>query len=115
MNISDPSADNYNKYIVVSDPVKNKANLESASTLSEINQNIENFTVADQAANEKLISLPTLIDLTKTSVNKTNMLLVQNMISFLKDNQLFRNNFSLSLLDMTKMSLELKAKIENSK
>ncbi len=115
MNISNPTADDYNKYVVISDPVKNKASLESASSLDEINQNIENFTLATQSAANNIIATTTLADLTKTYTNKTNIVLVQNMISFLQDNQSFWNGLSETLLDMTKMSLELKAKIESSK
>jgi hypothetical protein len=37
------------------------------------------------------------------------------MIDFLSDNQLFLNNLSEWLLDINKMSLELKTKIENAK
>jgi hypothetical protein len=46
---------------------------------------------------------------------QTKIVFVQNMISFLKDNQMFWNNLSQALLDMNKMSLELKTKIETAK
>jgi len=56
-----------------------------------------------------------LTDIAKTYANKNSIAFVQNMISFLQYNQTFWNNLSDALLDMNKMSVELKAKIENSK
>jgi hypothetical protein len=116
MNSSAPEADDYNKYIIISDPIRNKADLEGSVSLGDINQNIEKFTVAAQKSAEATqLSNGVIDDITTRYVQQTNILFVQNMITFLKDNQLFWNNLSQALLDMNKMSLELEAKIETAK
>ncbi len=113
MNTSAPKADDYNKYLVISDPAKNKASLEQSTSLSDINANIENFSTSvnsyTKVSDEMIDSIRT------TYVQWLGISFVQNMVDFLQDNQLFWNNFSEALLDINKMSLELKTKIENSK
>ncbi|MEI7920091.1 MAG: hypothetical protein WCH65_08310 [bacterium] len=115
MNIGSPEADDYDKYIVISDPVTNDANMEDATSLEGIQENIDALQRASLAAKTTAISGEILTDVAKTYANKNSIYLVQNMISFLQDNQTFWNNLSDALLDMNKMSVELKAKIENSK
>ncbi len=115
MNVGAPEADDYNKYIVISDPVVNDANMQQATSLNEINQNIDAFAAAVAAAKTTAITWAILDDVLATYGNKTANSIVQNMIIFLQDNQAFWNDLSLSLLDMTRMSIELKSKIENSK
>jgi len=64
MNVSAPEADNYNKYIVISDPIANKANLEQATSLNDINANIAAFQKSAQAAQTANLSsdmLPAVI------------------------------------------------------
>jgi len=51
----------------------------------------------------------------ETYAQRINILFIQNTLKFLEDNQLFWNNVGEALLDMNKMSLELKAKIEATK
>ena len=115
MNVGSPTADDPNKYIVISDPVRNDATMEEATSLGDIQQNIANFTAAAEAAKKAEIPSSVLTDLKKAYVNKTPIAFVQNMISFLEDNQTFRQNTSEALSDMTKMSNELKLKIDSSK
>lgn len=114
MNVGAPEADNYNKYLIVSDPVKNAADSEQASSLAEIQKNYANALVADEATNTSEISPEILDDFVKIYANQTNVVVMQNMINFLSDNQNFRHNLSTTLLDMSQMSLELQRKIEKS-
>ena len=117
MNIASPEADDPNKYIIVSDYVINNANLQPATSLQDIDKNIANFQAAATAAKAIKIDgdakIQKIID--AYAQQKTHTLFVGNMIQFLGDNQLFLQNLSDALLDMNKMSLELKAKIETSK
>ena len=113
MNTSAPEADDYNKYIIISDPIKNKATLEQATSLSDVDANIANFAAA--ATTSTRISNEMIESIQKTYVQWSNIWFVQNMIDFLTDNQLFWENLRVALFDMNKMSLELETKIENSK
>jgi len=116
MNVGSPDADDYNKYIVISDPVKNDATMEEATSLEAIQANIDVFTdAAISARKNTAISADAIDYLTKTYANTTNIVVVQHILSFLQDNQMFWNSLGESLLDMNAMSLELKVKIENSK
>ena len=115
MNVGSPSADDYNKYIVISNPIRNDATMEEASSLGDIQQTVANFTVASQAAKAAQIASPILTDFRKTYVSKNSVSLVQNMISFLDANQTFWHDMSLTLYDMTQMSIDLKSKIDASK
>ncbi|MEI6672338.1 MAG: hypothetical protein WCL02_03035 [bacterium] len=115
MNTSAPEADDYNKYIVVADVVSNKASMEPSSSLAELNQNIDNLALAASKAKEAKIASTDFAPILTTYAQNTDIIFVQNMIEFLTDNQLFLNNLSDVLLDMNKMSLEFKTKIENSK
>ncbi len=114
MNTSNSEADNYNKYIIISDPATNKANLEPVNSLADVAANIDAFTLAAQKENN-VISSTMINNITSSYAQNTNIVFVNNMLTFLADNQLFLNNLSQALLDMTKMSIELKTKIENSK
>lgn len=115
MNASAPEADNYNKYIVISNPIRDNAVLEPANSLNEINENIQKFTTASQAAQAAKLSDSSITAVTTSYAQNTKVLFVQNMIDFLRDNQLFLDNFTFALLDINKMSLELRTKIENAK
>lgn len=44
INTTAPEADNYNKYIVISDPVKNAASMQPASSLADLNANIDQLS-----------------------------------------------------------------------
>jgi hypothetical protein len=61
MNTSAPEADDYNKYIIISDPIKNKATLEQATSLSDVDANIANFaaaaTTSTRISNEMIESI----------------------------------------------------------
>jgi hypothetical protein len=116
MNTANIEADDYNKYIVVADVERNKAMSEPVNTLSDIPKNIEAFEkVRATVVEQNLVSTKDFKSVTSSYVQKTNVLFVQNMMEFLEDNQLFWYNTTNDLLDMTRMSLELQAKIENSK
>jgi hypothetical protein len=115
MNIASPEADDYNKYIIVSDPIRNNAGLESSTSLEDINKNIQKFQAAADAAKTTKLSGDKINAIIDAYGQKRNVLFVQNMIQFLGDNQLFLQNLTDALLDMNKMSLELKTKIENVK
>lgn len=115
MNTSAPKADNYNKYIVVADPISNDAWLEPANSLSEITQNIQKTAAAASAATHIKLSDEAINGVITSYAQNINILFVQNTIEFLKDNQLFLQNLSEALLDINNMSLELKTRIENSK
>lgn len=114
MNTSAPEADDYNKYIVIADVASNKATMEPAWSLAELNQNIDNFATAVSASKSAKIESNSIAPILTTYAQNTDIIFVQNMIEFLTDNQLFLNNLSDALLDMNKMSLEFKTKIENS-
>jgi len=113
INTTAPEADNYNKYIVISDPVKNAASMQPASSLADLNQNIEDLS-ANVNSTTKL-SDEAIDSMTKTYVQWANVVFIQNMVTFLKDNQLFLDDLSKALLNMNEMSLELKAKIQSAK
>jgi len=116
MNTSSPLADNPNKYVIISDYIKNNADLEPVTSLTDITDNLAKFQAVNDKAQESKISSQEAIDKVIASYTTNNKILfVQNMIQFLKDNQLFLNNLSDALLDINKMSLEFKTKIENSK
>ncbi|MCX6824491.1 MAG: hypothetical protein NT085_05200 [candidate division SR1 bacterium] len=116
MNIASPEADDPNKYVIVSDYITNNANLEPTTSLEDINKNIQKFQAAATAAKATKLSNDKINAIIDTyAQQKTPTLFVQNMIQFLGDNQLFLQNLSDALLDMNKMSLELKTKIESSK
>jgi hypothetical protein len=94
MNSSAPEADDYNKYIVVADPISNNAGLEPATSLDEVNENIKKFATAASAARNVQL-FPESVNAVVTSyAQNTKILFVQNMIDFLSDNQLFLNNLS---------------------
>ena len=113
MNVSDPTSDDYNKYIVISDPVKNKANLEQYTSLSDIQSNIDKLSGSVSAYTQ--LSNDVVQSLSKTFAQGTKILFVQNMITFVQDNQSFWANLSRTLLDINQMSLDLKLNIEKSK
>lgn len=116
MNTANIDADDYNKYVIVADVVRNEAMNEPINTLSDIEKNTEAFkAVHDLAIEQNLISPADFPFVTSTYVQQTNILFVQNMMEFLEDNQLFWYNATNDLLDMTRMSLQLQAKINNSK
>lgn len=116
MNTANVEADDYNKYIVVADVERNKAMSQPVNTLSDIPKNIDAFKQARAVAVEQNLVLPKdFKTITSSYVQQTNILFVQNMMEFLEDNQLFWYNMTNDLLDMTSMSLQLQAKIENSK
>jgi len=115
MNTSAPEADDYDKYVIVNDIATNQGDSQQGDTLQEINDNIIKFqnAAAAKAATTKFPASTVDKMITKYA-QQPSILFVQNMVDFLKDNQIFRNNLSNALLDFTKMSLELKDKIENS-
>lgn len=115
MNASAPDADNYNKYIVVADPISNDAWLEPVGSLTEVNANIQKFTTAANAAQSVKLSEDAINGVISSYAENTKILFVQNMIEFLRDNQSFLHDLTYALLDINTMSLELKTRIENSK
>jgi hypothetical protein len=114
MNTGDPSVDDYNKYIVIADPVRTAAEAEFADSLDDIEQNIASFQAA-AAAKSGYISENTRDDLTRTEQNKLYVGFVNNMIAFLKENQAFRENMRQMLRDMNSTSAELTERIKSSK
>lgn len=114
VNTTDPTADDYNKYIVVSDPVRTKANMETITSLADINNNIEKFQKAANEAKSSLIDPSDFEYIVSTYAQGTNELFVQNMINFLNENQSFWHNVSVVLLDFDKMSGNLRTRIEES-
>jgi len=116
MNTANVDVDDYNKYIVVADVEKNKGNSQPVNTLSDIAKNIDAFEkVRFATVDQNLVLITDFNSVTSNYVQQTNILFVQNMIEFLEDNQLFWKNTANDLLDLTRMSLELQAKIKNSK
>ncbi len=113
LNTSAPEADDYNKYLVISDPVENDASMQSASTLADINSNIDAFAAISESTTK--LSHEVIASVIQTKAQWSSIWFTQNMITFLTDNQAFRQNLSDTLLDMNKMALELKTKIENAK
>ncbi len=113
MNVSDPTSDDYNKYIVISSPAKNKASLEQYTSLSDIQSNIN--ALSGSIADYTQVSNDVVQSLSKTFAQGTKILFVQNMITFIQDNQSFWANLSRTLLDINQMSLDLKLNIEQSK
>lgn len=115
MNASAPEADDYDKYVIVSDIIRNKANVQPATSLAEVQANIDEFTKAAEEAKKAKLSGDAISTILASHTQWLDVLVVKNMITFLQDNQWFRQNLSDALLDMNKMALDLKYKIENSK
>jgi hypothetical protein len=115
MNIGSPEADDYNKYIIIADPVKNDANMEQATTINQIQVNVKKFSDTVDTANAIQISGVVLDSIIDAYVQKNNNDFTNNMITFLKDNESFWNNTISALFEINKSSLELKAKIDNPK
>ena len=115
MNTSAPTADDYNKYVFDSGAILADIDLLPANSLAEIDQNIADVTAAVTKSQEAKLSSDTISSVLTTYAQNTHIIFVQNMIEFLKNNQIFLQNLSDALLDMSKMSLELKTKIQNSK
>ncbi len=115
MNTSAPTADDYNKYILGSGNVLNDSSSLPTNSFADIEQNIADVTTAFAKSQEAKLSSDTISAVLTTYAQNTHIIFVQNMIEFLKNNQIFLQNLSDALLDMSKMSLELKTKIENSK
>jgi len=99
---------------VIADPIKTNAEAEFANSLDDVQQNVETFRAADSIANKLLISLDLIEDVTSTQQNKMNTAFMNEMTSFLKQNQLFWEYMRQTLRDMNDMSSELVEKIENS-
>ena len=85
--------------------------MEEATSLGDIQKNIDAAQAVVTAAEKNIINPGILSDMNKHYASQAGIVFVQNMISFLQDNQLFWNNVSASLLEMNKMSLELNTKI----
>lgn len=115
MNVANPDADDYNKYIVIADPPKNDADMEEATTIEEIQANVQKFQAALDAAKTTKVSDENLNAIIDTYAQENSNEFMNNMITFLEGNQSFWNDLMWSLFEMNKMSLELKAKIDNSK
>ena len=115
MNTSAPTADDYNKYILGSGNVLNDSSSLPTNSFADIEQNIADVTTAFAKSQEAKLSSDTISAVLTTYAQNTHIIFVQNMIEFLKNNQIFLQNLRDALLDMSKMSLELKTKIENSK
>jgi NifB/MoaA-like Fe-S oxidoreductase len=114
LNTNAAEADNYNKYVVVGCPACDKADMEPIATFDDLKQNLEKFRLADEKSKEAKISTDQINDAITTYAQNNKIIFVQNMIEFLKDNQLFLENFRGALFDMAQMSLEFKTKIEES-
>ena len=56
MNASAPEADDYDKYVIVSDIIRNKANVQPATSLAEVQANIDEFTKAAEEAKKAKLS-----------------------------------------------------------
>lgn len=115
MNVSAPLADDYNKYIVVASPILTQAGKEPIITFADLNTSIAKLQAASEKAKEAKISTESIDGAITNYAQNNKILFVQNVLEFLKDNQYFLNNLSDALIDMRKMSLELKTRIENSK
>jgi hypothetical protein len=115
MNVSAPLADDYNKYIVVASPILTQAGKEPIITFADLNTSIAKLQAASEKAKEAKISTESIDGAITNYAQNNKILFVQNILEFLKDNQSFLNNLSDALIDMRKMSLELKTRIENSK
>lgn len=116
MNTADIEADDYEKYVIVADVPKNQANTEPVNSISDIASNINAFQKArDVVVQQNLVLPQDFPSVTSSYVQQTNILFVENMMEFMKDNQLFWQNVTNDLFEMTQMSLLLQGKIQNSK
>lgn len=115
INVSSPETDDYNKYIVVSDPIKNKANSEPFASLADLQKNIDVFDASYTSTKHIVLDTQYLSPLVDSYASSSRMVIIQHMIDFLTDNQNFWSNMSMTLLDMNAMTFELKNKIEAAK
>ena len=115
MNASAPEADNYNKYVIVSDVIKNRANLEPATSLDDITTNIKKFEQAVASSQASKLATADISAAVISYNGNLSTVFIQNMIEFLKDNQLFWENLRGALLEMDNMSFNLRTRVENSK
>jgi len=113
MNVSAPEADNYNKYVVVSDVAANEATLQQASSLADIKDNLAKFE--DSAESYNAFSNDITEAIKKDYEKDIGIMFVQNMRDFLKSNIEFWNNVAWTMMDINKYAFELKTKIDNAK
>lgn len=115
MNTTNPTADNYNKYIVIADPVRTAASAEFADTIDDIQQNIASFQAVQTAAEKLKVPENTISSLSRTQQNLLYVDFINTTISFLKENQSFWENMRQTLRDMSITSAVLTEQIKASK
>lgn len=115
MNTTNPTADNYNKYIVIADPVRTAASAEFADTIDDIQQNIASFQAVQTAAEKLKVPENTIASLSRTQQNLLYVDFINTTISFLKENQSFWENMRQTLRDMNITSAVLTEQIKASK
>jgi hypothetical protein len=115
MNTTNPTADNYNKYIVIADPVRTAASAEFADTIDDIQQNIASFQAVQTAAEKLKVPENTIASLSRTQQNLLYVDFINTTISFLKENQSFWENMRQTLRDMSITSAVLTEQIKASK
>lgn len=115
MNVHTPEADDYNKYLVVADPITSEASKEPAFTVEQLQQNIDNMATLAQVAKPLYVSDTTLDAVVSTYEQNKHALFLQDMASFLQTNHSFWTTMMETLLDMTALSTELTRKIQDSK
>lgn len=115
MNTANPDTDDYNKYIVIADPVKTAAYAEFAETLEDIEENINSFEAVSVAA-KNLEASPRIRNTLLYNEQKTQYIdFINTTITFLKENQSFWENMRQVLRDMNATSATLVESIKNSK
>lgn len=115
MNTTNPDTDDYNKYIIIADPVKAAAYAKFAETLDDIEENIKSFEAASVAANKLKASQDVIDALVRSEPKVQHIDFINTMIAFLKENQSFRENMRQVLRDMNATSATLVESIKNSK
>ncbi len=106
---TDSSSENYNKYVVISDVAKNKAELQPYATQAELDTDVQDMQdVADLTQSSPSSSAITVAQ------NGKFALLSEDIMDFLTSHQAFWNQLSTSLESLLEDTIVLKGKIENS-
>jgi hypothetical protein len=82
---SDPSSENYNKYVIISAIPRNKAELENYTSPADLENLVNVFTTAQDSAKQTLPDPVTLYQ------NEKITLLSQDIVDFLNSHIAFRN------------------------
>ena len=114
LNSSAPEADDYNKYIIISDLATNKWIMAPAVVIGDIDTNIDTAAAAAEKSKENVLTDSAVNSAIISYSQSTIIFLVRDMLDFLQANQSFMQNLTDSLNDVNSMSSQLMKKVESA-